>query len=134
MGVDPGETTGWARFKDGELVEYGEVKYHEFYIWLEQQTPNFWVVEDYIVRAGPAARGFNHEWNKGVPLRIIGALLFQAQRTGAVIALQQPSLKPGAYAQMGAEYVKGKRNMHHMDAIAHGSWFIRHKITKELLG
>lgn len=133
IAVDPGENIGWARFNQDQEhvpVEFGTIKYHEFHIWLERETPNIWVVEDYVIRP----KQYDHNFDKGYTLRVIGAIDFQAHRTGAVFQLQPANLKPGAYAQMGGSYQKGKRNMHHMDAIAHGSWYVNHKITKRLKG
>lgn len=116
MGVDPGQSTGWAKFIDGEIDSFGTVQYEApFQEWLAEQHPNVWVVEDYIIQP----KRFDHNMDKGVTLQVIGAIKFQAQRTGSVLALQQAALKPGAYAHMGATYVKGKKGMHYMDAIAH---------------
>lgn len=128
IAVDPGETNGWAQFIDGECVKFGTLKWeNEIFDWITEQSPNYWIVEDYIIRPEWAA-GANHDFNRGITLQVIGAIKLWARAGGAVVNLQQPSLKPAAYGQMGATYVKGKKNMHHMDAIAHGTWYINHKL------
>jgi hypothetical protein len=129
IAVDPGGTTGWARFEtpSQKPVEIGEVVKDKLYSWLELQTNHgtIWVVEDYIIRP-PSRRqgGHDHFWNKGDTLRLIGAIQYHAHIHQQLFYLQQPSIKPLAYKQMGAEYVKGKPNMHIKDAVAHGVHFI----------
>lgn len=128
MAVDPGNTTGWALFEQNSQKPYeiGEVKKEGFHKWLDGNTGvNIWVVEDYIIRPpNRKAGGHDHFWNKGDTLRLIGAIERHAHVTKALFYLQQPSLKPLAYKQMGMEYVKGKSGMHMHDAIAHGVHFI----------
>ena len=129
IAVDPGSTTGWARFHSSsqkpEMI--GEVKKEEFHSWLADFTEHglVWVVEDYIIRPPNRGQGgHDHFWNKGETLRLIGAIQYHAYIYEQLFYLQQPSLKPLAYKQMGAEYIKGKPNRHIQDAIAHGVHFI----------
>lgn len=130
MAVDPGATTGWALFdsRSQKPVEIGEVRKEEFQEWLdlwEEYPVDTWVVEDYIIRPPNRKQGgHDHFWNKGDTLRLIGAIQRTAHTTEAEFVLQQPSLKPLAYKQMGAEYVKGKKGMHIQDAVAHGVHYI----------
>jgi hypothetical protein len=126
IALDPGQSTGWAKYSiDGELLQFGTLQWEtEFLDQLMEWTPAVMVAEDYIIRSGKAAGNFQHQWNRGVPLQVLGAVKFRARQVGCEIVLQQPSLKPGAYAHMGAEFVKGKKGMHYMDAIAHGHEFL----------
>lgn len=134
VSVDPGGTTGFAVFQTNEKlgkvsqrpVEIGEIKSAYFKEWVASlSNVNIWVVEDYIIRpSNKKAGGFDHTWGKGETLRKIGMLEYEAYLTGAEFVLQQPSLKPLAYKQMGAKYVKGKKGTHIYDAIAHGVHYI----------
>lgn len=129
IAVDPGGTTGWARFntESQRPVEIGEVKKENFKGWLVtfQEEGLIWVVEDYIIRPPKRSQGgHDHFWNKGDTLRLIGAIEYHAFVYKQLFYLQQASLKPLAYKQMGATYEKGKRGMHIQDAIAHGVHFI----------
>lgn len=129
IAVDPGGTTGWAFFETDSQkpLTVGEVKKNKFHQFLQENTEKglIWVVEDYIIRPPNRKQGgHDHFWNKGDTLRLIGAVEYHAYMYEQLFYLQQPSLKPLAYKQMGAEYVKGKPNMHMQDAIAHGVHFI----------
>jgi len=89
------------------------------------------VVEDYINRP-PKAGGFDHSWDKGKTHRVIGALDFWCYENSIELVLRQPMLKPAAYGQLGMVYQKGKKNMHHMDAIVHGySWLLDNKYVEK---
>lgn len=125
IAVDPGLNTGWAKFCSGVPKKFGTLRgLEEIFDWIHDQRPNIWVVEDYIIRAGKAAGGYAHQWNRGEALQVIGAIKMQAQAYGADLVLQQPSIKPAAYGWLDMKYVKGKKDMHHMDAIAHGHYYI----------
>lgn len=124
ISIDPGPHLGWARYRDEILTEFDTLATKgEFFYWLTFQNPQVFVVEDYIIRPVKSG-GFDHQWNKGETLRMIGAIEFQAHRVGAKFVLQQSSIKPAAYGQMGGKYKKGKANMHHMDAVAHGHYYL----------
>lgn len=128
IAFDPGKTTGFAIFEDDKPVEFGTLTTKEYFEFLAKETDaDYFVVEDYVIRTQKFG-GFDHNFDKGIALQLIGAAKLRAYQLEATINLQPPSLKPGAYAQMGAEYKKGKRNMHHMDALAHGTWYINNKL------
>jgi hypothetical protein len=128
IAVDPGATTGWALFDTSAQrpVEVGEVRKEKFFGFLEGNTEHglVWVVENYIIRPPGKAGGFDHSWNTGDTLKLIGAIEYHARVYKQLFYLQQPNIKPLAYKQMGAEYKKGKPGMHIQDAIAHGVHFI----------
>lgn len=126
ISIDPGGSNGWARWHDCVLVEFGVCQWRdEFCDWLGQQSPKIFVYERYLIdnRQGKDEDGFNHQWNKGITLQAIGAINYRANEVDALTVEQDRSIKPQAYAHMGATYVKGKKDMHHMDAIAHGHEF-----------
>ena len=135
LAVDPGATTGWAQFSSYEEkpIRVGEVRKEVIYGWLEEfkGAVDIWVVEDYIIRPPKAQKGFEHFWDKGHTLRLIGSMEYRAYIDNCKFILQQPSIKPMAYKMMGQEYKKGKQKMHIPDAIAHGVHFIR-KYNAEL--
>lgn len=124
LALDPGQSNGWAIYKDGAIDSFGTLQWEaEFLDWFMEQDPDIIVAEDYIIRP----KAYDHNFDKGVALQVLGAVKLHARRLGVPVVLQQPALKPGAYAHMGATYVKGKRGMHHMDAIAHGHEYLLQK-------
>lgn len=127
IALDPGKTTGFAIFVDDKPSEFGEMTTKEYFAFISKAEAEYFVVEDYVIRTAKHG-GFDHSFDKGIALQLIGAAKLRAYQLDATINLQPPSLKPGAYAQMGAKYEKGKRGMHHMDALAHGQWFINNKL------
>lgn len=128
IAVDPGATTGWARFDTPvqKPTMVGEVRKEKLSGWLEEHKEKgiIWVVENYIIRPPGKAGGFDHTWNTGDTLKLIGAIQHHAYIFRQLFYTQQPNIKPLAYKQMGAEYKKGKPGMHIQDAIAHGVHFI----------
>lgn len=131
IALDPGASTGYAEFEDAYPVEAGVLKFgDEFNDWLDNQHPELWVVEDYIVRPQNVA-GYGHQWSKGEALQIIGAVKFHARSRMIPLILQQPSIKPMAAKMSGLEYKKGKKGVHMNDALLHGSYFWRTKGEKD---
>lgn len=123
LALDPGVTTGWAIFEKGEPTAMGETPFEEIYSFLTLNPVGLYVIEDYIIRAGRAAGGFAHQWNKGEALRIIGAVELLAEQKKAVVVKQQPSIKPIAAKMTGVPYTPGKAGTHMFDAILHGRYF-----------
>lgn len=120
IGVDPGGTTGICHFEDDKLVGVEEVKFDDFNKWLQGQTPDLFVVENYRIRPPNQTGGkFVHAWDKGEALQIIGAIKFFCSLHDIEIVPQEPTMKPQGYKLMGMTYVKGKKGMHMYDAVAH---------------
>lgn len=116
---DPGESTGWAKFVDTQIAEIGTTKLEDIYKLIEKLEGDIFVVESFTVdkkRTG--------QWDKGKTLQVIGALKLRANQIGAIVVEQQPSIKPIAYKWMGGQYQKGKKNQHHLDAVAHGNYYL----------
>lgn len=128
IGVDPGKTTGWAVFTEGGLKQVGESKgTKNFIAWLsEWAIPEsiLWVVEDYKVRPAKMQGGFQHNWSNVQPARIIGMIEYVSTVYEHGFVLQQPSIKPVGYGQMGGNYKKGKKGMHMQDAAAHVVYYV----------
>ena len=109
----------------GILIQFESNKKKEFYEVLGESTDvDLVVCEDYLIRPKDLTKNWGHEWNNGPALRMIGAIDFWAQNYSIEMVLQQPSIKPVGYGYIGAKYVKGKAKMHHIDAIAHGAYFL----------
>lgn len=112
-------------FDEGTPLAVGTVPFDDIFEWLAELTFSVYVVEDYIIRAGPAAGGYQHQWNKGEALQIIGAFKLHATKTGALVVLQQPSIKPMAARITGLPYDKNKSGTHVQDACLHGAYYWR---------
>lgn len=127
IAVDPGKTTGVATFNgEGKLQTIAELKYpDEFAKWLHIERRNIvWVVEDFKLLP-PSYFKSNKAmwWNSMFAPKVIGAIESLAIATGNQFILQQPNIKPIGYKLMGAEYKKGKKNVHVQDAICHGFYY-----------
>jgi hypothetical protein len=126
--VDPGGTTGWAVYdiQSQQPVEMGETKADNISPWLVSMNGiSIWVVEDYFVRPPSMQKGgYDHSWDKGETLRIIGKIEHNSFLTSSEFHLVQPSQKVMGYKRIGMEYKKGKGGMHMYDALAHGKLWL----------
>lgn len=133
LAIDPGDTTGWCRVTlpegpfriglwKGEKEPGREVN---------ADPPDILVVENYLIRPPAMTRGkqWDHSWNKGSTMRIIGSLQTVADLHNLQFKLQEPSIKPVGYGWAGLDYVKGKTGTHIQDATAHLAYFL-HKELK----
>jgi hypothetical protein len=126
LAIDPGGTTGYAWMEDGLPVEIGEVPLAALKDWLDKQEPEFFVVETYIIRP-QGAGGFNHSWNKGETLQIIGAIKLHAASIGVKVYEQQSSIKKVAAGMFNLP----NKGSHQMDAVLHGRyWWFRNVTNK----
>lgn len=124
MGVDPGDKhTGWCLYDlvDRHYTRFGISGIREFYEVLLHNPAALYVVEDYRVRLGndPSYRGFSHAWSRVPTAKLIGSIEYVAFLNGASVVLQSSKEKPLGYTLLGKKYVKDKKDMHHMDAMAH---------------
>jgi len=130
FGIDPGEHVGFASGTlEGGVFTFQSVQeltQDELFSWMETcLNPNYPAViicEDYIIDPRPKSKGgsgYDHQWDKGVTLRQIGALEFLCQVNGWKFVLQSNYRKPAGYGFLGMKYVRGKRSMHSTDALAH---------------
>lgn len=128
LALDPGGTTGYARFLQDEegwyINEVGEVSKDDILQWIENTGPDIYVVENYRDRPNDFRGNRGRRWSEGETHRIIGAIDSRARRIGSPIVLQEPSIKPVGYGWAGMKYVKGKKGMHRQDAIAHGVYYL----------
>lgn len=131
IAVDPGGTTGWAEFNDGVLQNLGELKEDALYPWLELQSPDLWVIENYRIRPKKLTKGFQHVWSSVVPAQVIGAFKYQAYLTNAEIVLQEPAIKPLGAKCAGLEYTTDAKRQHQTDALYHAFFYMRGENRKE---
>lgn len=121
--VDPGEEVGWASFRDGIPLSGGQVRiWSDFLDWLNEQTPDLWVVEDYIIRPPHVNRGWSHQWDKGLSLRVIGCIVNRAYVTQVPMILQSTNDRDIGRQMLG-DLKKVHEWRHFMDAIAHGIYY-----------
>lgn len=140
VSFDPGKSTGWAVLdpeSEGHLlINFGTTSNKTELVQLlkDFETTNVQlqvVVEDYINRPAKSG-GFDHTWDKGYTHRIIGIIEGWCLRNRFKMTLQQPVDKPGAYGIIGLKYLKGAKHTHHLDAIAHGFFYIhKHKLAPQ---
>lgn len=130
IAVDPGLRSGWAEFNGGTPLFMGEVKTEKdlkgFTDWLNQ--PEYddvqqWVLEDYLIRYGEAAKGYHHQWDPGIALRCIGAVCARASQQGAEVELQQPSVMRTGAAMINFPYNPKVHVNNAHSAILHGTYF-----------
>lgn len=133
LGVDPGPHTGWAIVdftpeKEFKLISTGIEKTYRKGLEFLQITQ--WggneidkiICEDYIIN--PKVYGHSHQGDRGDTLRLIGALEYIALVSGIEIVLQMPTIKPAGYGFLNKTYVRGKRDMHGFDALAHLAFYL----------
>jgi hypothetical protein len=144
LAVDPGESNGWCILelqpdKRIKLINYGTDKKMDFYSRLSNLTQSIdydvIVAEDFKVRPGYAKQGA-FDWNRMPAPQVLGVLEFLSVVHKIPFVLQQPSLKPPGYGFLGKPYVKGAKNAHHWDALAHGMFYLvtkQHGIPNDVL-
>lgn len=125
---DPGETTGWARFEDGRLTDFGYEKFEDFHNFLLTLAPDLYVVEDYIIRPYTVQKGYSHQWNKGHTLRVIGAIELHGTILDIKVVKQQPSIKSAMAAQSGLNTKLSSKFRHSVDAILHGMYYAQKQL------
>lgn len=126
LALDPGGTTGWMLFNDGQPVEGGEIPFDNIWEFLNNpqwQEIGLYVVEDYIIRAASAQGGYAHQWNKGEALQVIGAVKCNAQAKAAVVVLQQPSIKDAIHRRLTGNPYNKTTATHMLDASLHGAYY-----------
>lgn len=139
---DPGKTTGWAHWNTTDSGprprEFGEIKKEDLSDFLNRIRPeemiDYFVIEDYKIRNTKQTGGFNHQWDNGLTLRVIGSMELRADQIGAKVVLQQPSIKPVGAGFGGIPHVSGKHDKHYLDAMKHGFYFLVRNKEIEPLG
>lgn len=136
--LDPGRTTGYADFEDGEPIQMGEftvaIKDWEALMdWLYVRQINkidVLVVENYRNRPVAMTQGHANTWSENLESQIIGFCRCYCMEWGIEMILQDASIKPVGYGYAGLKYVKGKAGQHMNDALAHASYWYMNEGSK----
>lgn len=123
IALDPGETTGWAKFDaQGEVLEYGQFTQAEQTKWLtEHITESILgvVVEDYMNYDG------QKRWSKNQTSKNIGAIELLCSMRSVPVYLQPANVKRIGYKWAGLNKAPSNHSIsHQFDAIAHGVYFL----------
>lgn len=130
LAIDPGETTGWALFIQGELTDSGQAltkTVADFGDWFEEATASFQgrvviVAEDYRIYAHKLAE---HTFSSVHTLRILGALelLCHASSFPLVyqMAYQAKTFVDNRKLEHWGMLVKGR---HARDAVRHAAYYL----------
>jgi len=138
LGIDPGESTGWASVT---LNETGVLKVVDFGVSRDLTThelsdrisdSDLMIIESFLVDPAMSRKGaFDHSDMKTI--QVIGALKLQSRLHDTPFVEQSRSVKPVGYGYLRMTYVKGKKNMHSTDAMAHAVfWAVKHAGAKPL--
>lgn len=134
LAIDPGENIGHAEFQSTEqprmrLVYFGTVKckkpkFTECYKWLASLDTDYNVIvmERYMIRP-KSAGGFDHSFNSGATLQIIGAIKGWAAQHDIEVFEQNSDIKTPAHAWAYGRSYKKKKDQHHLDAMLHGIYY-----------
>ena len=130
-GFDPGKTTGFFHglIRDGKMapLDAKEMDYKQVLKWCADEIENpelghtILIAEDYTI--DPITSGYSHQGDKGLAMRLLGALELTATLAGYPFVLQQRDRKPAGYGFAGGKYVKGKKGQHMQDALAHVTYY-----------
>ncbi len=128
LAIDPGKTTGWAKFsEDGTVHSFGRiVGEDEFLDWLEEESEvREIIVEQYRNRPGSKV----NSWSTGPTQQHIGAITRIARKRKWIIHFQEPSpcLDIGLRFLGLSNAYKGKHVPDDVSALAHGTYFLRKK-------
>lgn len=134
ISVDPGQTTGWAKWnEEGEIVSYGKMKQEEFFNWFENQKFKWLIIEIYRNRPGAT-----NAWSKGETQQHIGVCKRHAAKIHARVVEQDPSpcLAIGLrFLGVHEMYVDSKGKLQHVpddiSAMAHGEYYMRKHVRKQ---
>lgn len=124
LAIDPGESTGWATFKeDGNLGQMGTLRGREpVYEKLSELAPSVIIMENYKLYPWLAKE---QSWSPFETVRIIGAVEYYAYLHNAQVILQDPSIKSIGYLWAGIKKPKNHALSHESDAYVHGVYYLQ---------
>lgn len=130
--LDPGKTTGWAVFTDGELTDWGQVEdcydnsnidATKLYDLFAEVQPDFVLYEDYKVYSHKLDR---HSFNPVFTVRLIGVIETYCQlesiKSHKQMATTAKNFCTDEKLKAWGFWQKGMR--HSRDAIRHGCYFL----------
>lgn len=136
LGLDPGGTTGWALatcFPEQKTFEWnkrGEINRSGFNRFLRGAISKVDCVacEDFIILPQEKRWNATRDTANTLPTaKLVGRVEFACWHYGKELMIFPPGRKPMGYKLNGLTYVKGKKNMHEFDAMAHARLLIREK-------
>ena len=131
---DPGRNTGWARWdllpglSEFQMpTSFGEMKQLELFQFLDNLFQDsiedldwLFIYENYRINN----RNFNHQWNDGETLRVIGAIEYRAHQLGIKFISQEPSVRPMGAGYSGLPHDPRKHTKDHISAMQHGYYYM----------
>lgn len=125
IALDPGETTGWAKFDaEGNIMAYGQFTQMDQTKWLTTHVTEkikAVIVEDY--------RNYSWQkqarWSRNQTSKNIGAIEMICQMRGISCVLQPANVKVIGYKWAGLGEAPSNHNISHQyDAVAHGTYWL----------
>lgn len=129
LAIDPGENIGYAVFEGSVLKDFGVVKctkpkLPELYVWTSTLATDFdiVVIERYMIRPQKAG-GFDHSWNSGLTLQVIGTIKGWAAQHGIAWHEQNSDILTPAHSWVYGKPYKKKKGDHWLSAMLHGVYY-----------
>lgn len=130
LGVDPGDTSGYALFSDPQtMVEWGHVKFDDLPDWIATLPPGITVViiESFQLFSHKAKQ---QSGSKMKASQVIGMLKLYAKQIGAEVVEQPPTIKAFAEKQSKLRPTGAHSESHRIDAFNHCIYYF---INKKLM-
>jgi hypothetical protein len=126
IALDPGETTGWAKFgAEGNILAYGQFKQHEQLQWLKNNIHSdlqLVIIEDYKNYAWQKQK----KWSRNQTSKNIGSIETACGLLGVKSYLQPANVKSIGYKYAGMDGPPSNHAIsHQFDAVAHGYYYLR---------
>lgn len=135
LALDPGETTGWAKFdSNGELLGYGQYTQNIQTQWLTENLDSSLkavICEEYRIYNKARQR----QWDRNRTSKNEGAIEMLCEMRKVPFFLQPASVKKIGYKWAGlGEAPSNHAISHQFDAVAHGTYWLRQrKILKPII-
>lgn len=127
LGVDPGETTGYALMETPEKMHsWGHVKFDDIFDWLENLPAGIEV----IIMESFQLFGHKAKAQTGSKMKtsqVIGAVKAYAHRHKITVVEQPPTIKAFAEKQSGLKPTGAHANSHRIDAFNHCYYYFLQK-------
>lgn len=135
LGVDPGDTTGYAIFSDPQTMkEWGHIKFDDMNDWIIGLPPGIKiiVIESFQLFSHKAKQ---QSGSKMKASQVIGMLKLYAKQIGAEVVEQPPTIKAFAEKQSGLRPSGPHANSHRIDAFNHCIYyFIKNNLMEVRTG
>ena len=126
LALDPGETTGWAKFdEDGAVLSMGQYKQADQTKWLTEH-----LTSDLLAVICEEYRIYNQKqqkrWSRNQTSKNEGAIQLLSEMRGVPFFLQPANVKAIGYKQSGLGKAPTNHAISHQyDAVAHGTYWLR---------